>query len=180
MSTAARKWFEPTSIPARVRKELADRGVTVRRVRDSGRPLTLNVTKTDISRGKRKDPLGCAGAQCAMRQEHADAAVIRAGIAYVIKGAKATRYVVGPTVRQQLVLFDRAGRFDPGEYTLGAVPQSQKLGAWRPASSAVKGNGGGKAPGYTFIDAGVSTTRKRTTTKKAKRFRSPKPAGMRW
>lgn len=122
------KWFSAKALPTKIRAELAERGIEVKRVRDATKDLELNVRAEDVRRGRRKDPLGCAGALCAIRQEKVDAAVIRVRAAYMVRGSDAIRYTVPATVRQQLVLFDRAGQFEPGVYVLHPPSPTQRLG----------------------------------------------------
>lgn len=123
------RWLSAAFIPKKVRAELAERGIKVRRVRDADEAVVLGVTDSDIRRGRPKDPFSCALAECGKRQEQVDAAVIRQRSAYLIREGDAVRYSVPVTVRQELVAFDRGGKVFPGRYELRVPPASQRLGA---------------------------------------------------
>jgi hypothetical protein len=47
---------------------------------------------------------------------------------YLIKGKKATRYILPASTQKEIIAFDRGGKFMPGTYTLQAPSPYQRLG----------------------------------------------------
>lgn len=99
---------------------------TVTKVVDATKAAVIHVTKDDCAKGRSKAPNSCALAAAACREY--DGAIISLSTAYLIKGNTATRYHVPIAISREIVSFDRSHRFDPGEYSLRAVPKSARLG----------------------------------------------------
>jgi hypothetical protein len=107
-------------------------GVT--KVVDSKKDIDIEVTAADCKGSKRKSPGNCAMAR-AFKREY-DGAIISLSTAYLIKGDKAIRYAVPQSVQREIVSFDRAHDFSPGEYSLKKVQPGNRLGARRGGSDA--------------------------------------------
>lgn len=101
----------------------------VNKVVDAKKDLRIQVTAEDCKRGKVKGPSSCAMARAAMREY--DGAIVSLATAYMIRGDVATRYMVPQSVSREIVSFDRAHKFEPGEYALKKVTKSNKLGPRR-------------------------------------------------
>jgi hypothetical protein len=101
----------------------------VTRVVDAKRDVEIEVTAEDCKAGKRKGPSSCAMA-CAFKREY-DGAIISLSTAYLIKGDIAERYMVPSSVSREIVSFDRAKQFAPGDYSLKKPAKSNKLGPRR-------------------------------------------------
>ncbi len=97
-------------------------------VQDAKKPMHITITREDVRAGAKKDASDCAAAQALMRQEHCQAARVHASRTYIKKGGKWTRYATPPALRSEVVAFDRGGKFEPGEYQLVPVSESQKRG----------------------------------------------------
>jgi hypothetical protein len=93
-----------------------------REIANAVRPLRIRVTEADIDKGKPMDPEACAVAQCILRMTGADEVSVHRGVIMVVKGKKATRYMTSSSVRLEEIIFDRGGKFMPGEYDLKPVP----------------------------------------------------------
>ena len=94
-------------------------------VKNSRRAAVLHITATDIKRGRVKDPTGCAAAVCARRQLGATEARVHVGRTYLRFNGHWKRYMTSPALRSEIVAFDRGGKFEPGDYTLGKMQPSR-------------------------------------------------------
>lgn len=94
---------------------------------DAKRPLILEVTNKDIQRGRKRRPDCCAIAQACMRQQNADEARVYLSRTYISKGNKWVRYYTPPTLRTEIVAFDRGHRFEPDTYTLSPMRPAQRV-----------------------------------------------------
>lgn len=99
------------------------------KVLDAREHLTIHVTKTDVRLGAKKDATSCAAANAICRQHGAVEARVHASRAYVKKGKTWFRYAVPPSMRNEIIAFDRGGEFAPGEYTLSPVSPTVRLDA---------------------------------------------------
>jgi hypothetical protein len=101
----------------------------VKAVLEAKGPIDIEVTADDCAKGNQRAPSACAMAR-AFKREY-DGAVISVSRAYLVKGTTATRYVIPESVSREIVSFDRAKKFIPGEYTLLAPTPSKTLNAQR-------------------------------------------------
>lgn len=95
---------------------------------DAKAPVVLTITPGDIRKADPKDPGACAAARACWRQFRVEARV-HMGRVYV-RTAKDhwTRYLTPPSLRTEIVAFDRGGTFQPGNYVLPAPQPSKRLG----------------------------------------------------
>lgn len=107
----------------------------VKWVNDAKEPIVVQVTKQDNNSAKVKNHKACAMAVACKRSEKAEGVIVSMTMAYVINGTVATRYRLPQSVSREVVSFDRAAGFDPGEYQMSVPVPSGKLGA-------VRGTGG--------------------------------------
>jgi hypothetical protein len=98
----------------------------VKTVIDAKQGVVISVTEEDCEKGKSREPHACAMARAAMRKH--DGAVISITIAYLVDGTQAKRYFVPRSLSRELVAFDRAKYFSPGDYELSAPGPGHKLG----------------------------------------------------
>lgn len=98
----------------------------VKEVRDSDKPLIVNVTRRDCEKASAKMPDECAVAK-SLQKKHTGA-IISMTTSYVIDEDKAVRYKTPMSVNKELVSFDRSKVFAPGEYILKAPSKHEKLG----------------------------------------------------
>lgn len=113
----------------------------VESVVDSGRNLTVEVTKKDTASKAVKDHKDCALAVACKRLPDVDGAVICVKTSYVIKGKKAYRYHNPESISREITAFDREAPFEPGVYELAKVPPTSKLGAKSGGHRPRTGNG---------------------------------------
>jgi hypothetical protein len=102
-------------------------------VLEAKKPITLKITKRDVSTAKTKDPGSCAAARCCLRQPKDKTA---------------------PGLRQEIITFDRGGTFEPGVYEL------KPLSEWERASGRRQGSGAKGARDAGSKDRTPKTTRK--------------------
>lgn len=99
-------------------------------VADAKEPLPVKITKNDVRLGAMKSAKACAAAQALCRQNGFTEARVHAARTYVKRpDGKWLRYVTPPSLRAEIVAFDRGGTFEPGEYSLLPVQPSQTIGA---------------------------------------------------
>lgn len=103
----------------------------VKTVRDSTRSIGVRVTKADTRKSRKGDVAGCALAMACKRELMIDGAIIGLKSSYLITGKVAVRYHTPESVRREITSFDRHGDFDIGEYHLGPVPKTSRLGYHR-------------------------------------------------
>ncbi len=101
----------------------------VNKMQEAKRPVAIEVTATDVSRGKLKKHRECAMANAVCREWGADHAVIGMTYSYVIKGNTAVKFKTPDTVVREIVSFDRNKTFAPGGYHLGPVSPGLTQGA---------------------------------------------------
>ncbi len=99
------------------------------KVEDASEPLTIMITKSDVRSGSTKKATSCAAAKALCRQEHCDEARVHFSRAYIRRGEKWIRFSVPPSLRSEIVAFDRGGEFAPGEYRLTPLQPIARLGA---------------------------------------------------
>jgi hypothetical protein len=87
--------------------------------------LRVQVTKADIEKGTPMDPNSCAIAVACRRLGLADDVYIHRGTAFLLRRGKWERRVVPRYARDEIVAFDRGGKFVPQEIELLPPPVSQ-------------------------------------------------------
>lgn len=97
---------------------------------DANKKLLIEVLPSDIRKSKIKDAANCAAARAICRQEHVKQAEVYLSRAYVLSENEEfyIRYGTSQSLRTELAIFDRKGRFEPGKYTLLSLQPSAKLG----------------------------------------------------
>jgi len=96
-----------------------------KRVVDAKKSLILEVTGDDIKHSNPLDPAGCAAAVAVMRQEGVAHAYVHLSKVYIEQPRYWIRYESPRALRQEVVVFDRKGEFEPNEFKLNAPPPSQ-------------------------------------------------------
>jgi hypothetical protein len=99
-------------------------------LRDAVRDLVLHITPADIKGATRGDNGDCAAAHALCRQEHVKRAKVHKTKTYVFqRDGSIVRYVTPDALYSELLIFDRGGRMEGGDFILQAPKGSQKLGA---------------------------------------------------
>lgn len=91
------------------------------KVVDAKGKLVIHITKSDVARGNVKDAKTCAAAKALCRADDVEAAQVYIGRTYVKRAGKWVRYATPPSLRNEIIAFDRGGTFEPGDYTLTPV-----------------------------------------------------------
>lgn len=102
-----------------------------KKVADAKKAIRITITKSDVAKGKGKDPDHCAAALACIREGHASEARVHVSRVYLKRGSKWTRYKTPLAIRSEIISFDRGGGFAPGEYTLRPIQPSERYGAPR-------------------------------------------------
>lgn len=96
---------------------------------DAKKTITLTVTNRDINGADTKDPADCVAARACRRELHATEARVHLGRVYIKTSPGAwTRYLTPPSLRQEIISFDRGGSFEPGDYVLHVPHPAKRLG----------------------------------------------------
>lgn len=98
-------------------------------INNSHRGLRVKINDADISGGKRLRPDACAAANALCRMQGVqNAKVYRHCIYLQDEKGNWNRYRTSGALRLETIVFDRGGRFLPGEYDLLPVPISEIIG----------------------------------------------------
>lgn len=110
---------------------------------DAKKHLEVVLTTQDIRNSSMKDPTSCAFAKACSRREEVVAAYFFLTTAYLEFPDRLERYMLPPSMRAEIVAFDRGGpqAMEAGVYRLSPIRKSKRLG--RKTSPSTK-NGGGK------------------------------------
>jgi hypothetical protein len=100
----------------------------VKIVKDADTAVAVEVTASDNRQGATKDPEDCAMARACKREYGLDGVIISLSKAYLVKGDTAIRYEVPPSLRSEVVSFDRNKTFEPGVYSLSPVSAEHRFG----------------------------------------------------
>ncbi len=93
---------------------------------DAKKAIKLTVTKGDIRNADPKRPNSCAVAVACQRSTHAKEVRVHLGRIYVrTNDTNWQRFMTPKPMRDEIIAFDRGGKFEPGEFTL-APPQPSK------------------------------------------------------
>lgn len=97
---------------------------------DADKPVTVHITQEDCARGSKKDPERCAAALALRRVTACDESRVHLGCTYLRFGNKWLRYATPPSLKAEVISFDRGGGFYPGDFRLRPMPAALRL---RPA-----------------------------------------------
>ncbi len=104
------------------------------RIKDATASVKVDVTPTDIRRGKPNSPMGCAFAVAckhSMPGNDVQQAFFTRRLAFIHQGKTLWRYLLTARVSKEVFSFDRTSIMTPGVYTLSAITKSKKLGTKR-------------------------------------------------
>lgn len=97
---------------------------------DAAQDVSVTVTQADVKNSKKKNPSECAAALAGLRKFHMPVKVFLSRM-YVKDKNKWVRFITPNTISREIISFDRASAFEPGEYTFKAPTESAKLGAYQ-------------------------------------------------
>lgn len=109
-----------------------------KKVVNAKRPLNLEITEGDVSKGNVKDPTGCAAARACVRQLNAKSARVHISTTYVEFENKWVRYRTPASLRTEIVSFDRGKQFEPGTYHVRPLQPSHQANGKRMGSNKPK------------------------------------------
>jgi hypothetical protein len=116
-------------------------------VLDADKSVVVRITQSDCERGSKKDPTRCAAALALRRITGCDEARVHVGCTYLRFGNKWLRYATPPSLKAEIISFDRGGGFYPGDFRLHPMPTANRLEpANKQASSRAR-----RAPSMTFV-----------------------------
>lgn len=94
--------------------------------------LVVEVNKHDANSAKPNDPSNCAAAKAISRMMNTEVDVHISRTYVKDKKRKVwIRYQTPQSVSREIVSFDRAAKFEPGEYSFPALTKSSRLGIWQ-------------------------------------------------
>jgi hypothetical protein len=96
---------------------------------DADKPVTLQITQADCKRGSKKDPTRCAAALALKRATGCDECRVHIACTYLRFGDKWLRYATPPSLKAEIISFDRGGGFYPGDFRLHPMSASNRLKA---------------------------------------------------
>jgi hypothetical protein len=101
------------------------------------KPLIIEVPEQLTHSRRRKNSYHCVFAEACQKMPQVEEAIVHLSTAYLrFKGEKLfKRYRVLQRLRDQIVMFDRFGVFDPGEYTLTTIQPSHRADGRRQGTS---------------------------------------------
>jgi hypothetical protein len=94
---------------------------------DADRDIHICITKNDISKSRKNDPANCAAANAVKRELKTDVEV-HISRTYVKRGNQWVRFNTPSAIGREITAFDRGASFEPGDYVLKSVPNSNRLG----------------------------------------------------
>jgi hypothetical protein len=94
---------------------------------DADEPVTVHITPEDCARGSKKDPEKCAVALALRRITECDESRVHLGCTYLRFGNKWLRYATPPSLKAEIISFDRGGGFYPGDFRLHPMPAALRL-----------------------------------------------------
>jgi hypothetical protein len=94
---------------------------------DADQPITLEITQADCKRGSKKDPTRCAAALALKRVTGCDECRVHIACTYLRFGDRWLRYATPPSLKAEIISFDRGGGFYPGDFRLHPMPASNRL-----------------------------------------------------
>jgi hypothetical protein len=110
----------------RTRPEKSNPNVTLF---DAVAPLILSIEPRDIANAKRGDGEACAAAHAICRQEHVKRALVCKTKTYVWhKDGTVERFITPRALRTEILIFDRHGQMEGGDYRLMPPTGVQRLG----------------------------------------------------
>lgn len=94
-------------------------------VLDAKESAVLIINDNDVARADRKEPVDCVVARACRRLLHAKEVHVHLSRVYLrTTGGSWTRYATPPSLRQEIIAYDRGGSFSPGTFTLNPIPPS--------------------------------------------------------
>lgn len=110
---------------------------------DAKKHREVVLTNRDISRSSMKDPTSCAFAKACNRDDQVVGAFFFLTTAYLQFSDRIERYTLPPSMRAEIVAFDRGGpkAMEAGIYRLSPIRGSKRLGKKTSQSVGKKGNG---------------------------------------
>ena len=94
---------------------------------DAVKPVILQITQADCERGSKKDPTRCAAALALKRVTGCDEARVHVACTYLRFANKWLRYATPPSLKAEIISFDRGGGFYPGDFRLHPMPAANRL-----------------------------------------------------
>lgn len=96
---------------------------------DAAQDVTVTITAADVKNSKKKNPGACAAAVAGERRFHKPVKVFLSRM-YVKDKDKWVRFVTPDNIAREIISFDRAQMFEPGDYKFKAPSPGQRLGTY--------------------------------------------------
>ena len=97
---------------------------------DADEDMGICVTKMDVSTARKQDPANCAAANAIRREYKTTDVEVHLTRTYMLDTKKKqwVRFMTPENVSREIIAFDRAASFEPGNYVLKAPTPSERLG----------------------------------------------------
>lgn len=95
-------------------------------VKDARKSIVIHVTTGDVKKGKRKGPESCAAALACQRELGATEARVHISRTYLRFNGHWGRYRTEGALRDEIIAFDRGGKFEAGTYRLMKMQPSRQ------------------------------------------------------
>jgi hypothetical protein len=106
---------------------------------DAKEEITIHAVAADIKAAKRGDPLNCVFARTCERIFGSHNTAFWRKYAYVQRGGKLERYSLPQATRDSIMMWDKAGKAEPGGYLLRPPAPSDTLDSRLARSRATRG-----------------------------------------
>ncbi len=108
---------------------MSSKAIDGKPVIDAKRPITITVNPKDIATADIKKPDSCAFAQACRRELKVKEVRVHLGRVYLRNNENNwVRYLTPHNLRNEIIAFDRGGKFIAGEFQLMAPTPTKKLG----------------------------------------------------
>lgn len=109
---------------------------------DAKRSLAVQVKQSDITRSRVQAPDRCAMARACYRELHCLEVRVHLSRTYIRTNDHCwVRYFTPGALRDEIIAFDRGGRFEPGAFILSAPPPHAVLGKRQRSGGKATGRG---------------------------------------
>lgn len=91
---------------------------------DAKKKLLVKITNEDVVQGERRSSGACAAAIALMREEGCTRARVHLSRTYIERNGHWEMYKTSAALRNEVIVHDRDGKFEPGEYFLNPIPKA--------------------------------------------------------
>lgn len=128
-----------------MRKKIRHQKINGLPVKNGKKSISIEVTDRDVKNATMKDPTNCVAAVACRRDLGCTEARVHVGRTYLRFNGHWERYLTSKNLRDEIIAYDRGGRFIPGEYVLMKMTPTKRTnkrqGSDKPRKYASKRRG---------------------------------------